>query len=206
MFHLQQSKQVILERQLQSLVKTCKEIRVPLKTMAKFPAISRGAGFCSDFSSWAPRPSCMFCWLITCWTDLILLWQIYFWWRKGQLGFWAMRRTASSNGPSGLFFTPGIQPWILPLPILFPFLITLAKPGLSPAPLFPFPVGEVIPSLWVSISWAGSTLESKINRSAFTLKRRGLNTFRPQSTGMPSSLQEPPAEERENICSSGLIK
>lgn len=126
--------------------------------------------------------------------------------RTGQVLSNGERRTASSNGPSGLFFMMDIQPWILPLPILFLFLITLAKPGLSPAPLFPFSVREVIPPLWVSISLVGSTLESKINRSYFTLKHWGLNTFRPQSAGMPSSLQEPPAEERENICSSGLIK
>lgn len=50
MFHLHKSKQVILEKQLQSPVKTCKVIQVPLKTTAKFPVSSTGTGFHSDFS------------------------------------------------------------------------------------------------------------------------------------------------------------
>jgi len=205
-FHLQESKQVILEKRLQSLVNTCKDIWVPLKTKAKFPAISSGTVFHSGFSRWAQRLSYIFCWLIICWTGLILLWQIYFWWREGRARFSATGRAASSNGPSGLFFMMDIQQRVLHLPVLILFLITLAKPELSPAPPFPFSVGEVIPPLRVYISLVRNTLGSKTNRSYFILKCLGLNTFRPQSTGMPSSLQELTTEERRNICSLGMIE
>lgn len=156
MFHLHKSKQVLLEKQLQSLVKTCKEIRVPLKTTAKFPLISTGTGFRSDFSRWAQRLSYIFCWLITSGTDLILLWQIYFWWREEEVRFSATARRGLQAVMGLLVFSS----WWIHSSGFYLFLyysfswLPWQRQNFPLLPYYFFSIGEVIPhrrspSLWL---------------------------------------------------------
>lgn len=76
--------------------------------------------------------------------------------RRGQVLSNGERRIVSSNGLAGLFFTMDTQRWVLPLSISFLFLITLAKTGLSPAPLLLFSKGEVIPHRRSPTLWLGT--------------------------------------------------
>lgn len=134
--------------------------------------------------------SCIFCWLIICWTDLILLRQIHFGWREGEVSN-GERRVASGNGPAGLFFMTDAQQRDLALSRLYLFLITVSG-RTFPRSLVAFSNRgrrRRTPSQ-VSIPLVGNTLESKINRSYFILQCLGLNTFRLQSTGMSPSLRE----------------
>lgn len=124
--------------------------------------------------------------------------------RRGQALSNGERRTASSHGVAALLFMMDAEQWGFTSFYIILFPDYFGKDRTFPCSLVRFfSRGSHAP--WqVSISLARNRLESKTKRSYFTLKHLGLNTFRPQSTGMSSSLQELTTEE--NISSMGTIK